>query len=101
MNNDRRIHDSKTPDDDIFRNLSITYASRNPLMHAGNTCKPDNFSEGITNGAIWYEVRGECCNMLLNMINNIKKLFHFYKLSAGIWNENIPESLASECSLHD
>lgn len=59
VNDDHRIHDSKTPDDDIFRTLSITYASRNPLMHAGNSCKPENFSEGITNGAIWYEVRGE------------------------------------------
>jgi len=51
-------NESKTPDDSLFKKLALTYANSNPEMHVGNSCKPDNFSEGITNGAFWYEVKG-------------------------------------------
>uniref|UniRef100_A0A1B6LU96 Peptidase M14 domain-containing protein n=1 Tax=Graphocephala atropunctata TaxID=36148 RepID=A0A1B6LU96_9HEMI len=51
-------HESKTPDDAVFKALALKYASINPLMHAGNSCHPDNFIQGITNGAFWYEVKG-------------------------------------------
>ncbi|XP_046683001.1 carboxypeptidase D isoform X2 [Homalodisca vitripennis] len=51
-------HESKTPDDAVFKALALRYASKNPLMHAGNSCETDNFTDGITNGAFWYEVKG-------------------------------------------
>lgn len=51
-------HDSPTPDDNVFKELALTYASRNPTMHAGDACKPDYFPNGIVNGAKWYEVKG-------------------------------------------
>ncbi|XP_054259827.1 carboxypeptidase D-like [Macrosteles quadrilineatus] len=51
-------HESKSPDDPLFKKLALVYADLNPEMHAGNACKPDNFSQGITNGAFWYEVKG-------------------------------------------
>lgn len=50
--------ESKSPDDAIFKQLALTYAQRNPLMKNGVACKHDNFTNGITNGAYWYEVRG-------------------------------------------
>ena len=27
-------------------------------MQDGNACPPEQFTDGITNGAFWYEVRG-------------------------------------------
>jgi carboxypeptidase D len=40
---------SATPDDDLFRLLALTYASRNRAMAASR-----EFEDGITNGADWY-----------------------------------------------
>lgn len=50
--------ESKAPDNDIFKSLALTYAKQNPVMNTGKACKNDDFPEGITNGAFWYEVRG-------------------------------------------
>ena len=50
--------ESKSPDNEIFKELSLTYAQAHPLMKTGDACKDDNFNQGITNGAFWYEVRG-------------------------------------------
>lgn len=50
--------ESKTPDDQIFRLLASTYASKHGTMHQGNLCVGDNFKGGITNGAFWYDVKG-------------------------------------------
>ncbi|XP_042883422.1 carboxypeptidase D-like isoform X2 [Penaeus japonicus] len=50
--------ESKTPDDQIFRLLASTYASKHGTMHQGNLCIGDNFRGGVTNGAFWYDVKG-------------------------------------------
>lgn len=48
----------KTPDDALFRYLSIKYASKNPKMANGSACQEEHFKNGITNGAEWYELEG-------------------------------------------
>jgi len=50
--------EGKTPDDALFRYLSMNYASKNPNMANGTACQEDNFKNGITNGAEWYELEG-------------------------------------------
>ena len=49
-----------SPDDDIFRQLALTYSKAHPTMHLGRPCKgdKDGFRDGITNGAAWYNVNG-------------------------------------------
>jgi len=49
---------SAAPDDKVFRHLAKTYSSNHLTMHkTGNRCG-DYFTEGITNGAHWYDVPG-------------------------------------------
>lgn len=36
----------------------MSYASKNPNMANGTACLEDNFKNGITNGAEWYELEG-------------------------------------------
>lgn len=48
--------DSPTPDDAMFRQLALTYARNHPTMKFGHNCQ-EEFPDGITNGAHWYEVR--------------------------------------------
>ncbi|XP_025200120.1 carboxypeptidase D isoform X1 [Melanaphis sacchari] len=48
----------KTPDDALFRYLSMKYASKNPKMANGSACQEEHFKNGITNGAEWYELEG-------------------------------------------
>ena len=48
---------SKPPDDLVFRHLALTYSRAHRTMHKGNLCN-DHFSDGITNGAQWYDVPG-------------------------------------------
>uniref|UniRef100_A0A0N8E8A2 Carboxypeptidase D n=1 Tax=Daphnia magna TaxID=35525 RepID=A0A0N8E8A2_9CRUS len=50
--------EGKAPDDTFFKHLARVYASNHPEMHKGNLCEGDNFKEGITNGAFWYDVPG-------------------------------------------
>ncbi|CAG5047116.1 unnamed protein product [Parnassius apollo] len=50
--------ESRSPDDALFKHLATVYASKNVDMKRGNSCKPDNFKDGITNGAFWYSVQG-------------------------------------------
>ena len=52
---------SKSPDDELFKKLALTYAHAHPVMRNGKPCPkyPDEkFSKGITNGAKWYNVHG-------------------------------------------
>lgn len=50
---------SLTPDDTTFVSLSKLYASSHRTMHLGKgLCDQDNFSDGVTNGAEWYVVKG-------------------------------------------
>lgn len=62
------FHNGKTPDDTLFRYLSMKYASKNPLMSNGSACPEDNFKDGITNGAEWYELTGWYFKHLTNVI---------------------------------
>lgn len=71
---------SPTPDDVMFRQLALTYASNHPTMRTGHNCD-ETFPSGIisisfmiiikslssfiftillgiTNGAFWYELNG-------------------------------------------
>lgn len=53
---------SLTPDDDVFRHLSLVYASNHAKMSRGVACKSSastpSFQNGITNGAAWYPLTG-------------------------------------------
>ena len=53
-------HYSRSPDDDIFRQLALAYSKAHPTMHLGKPCPEDRsgFKNGITNGAEWYSVDG-------------------------------------------
>lgn len=64
---------SLTPDDDVFKHLSLVYASNHAKMSRGVACKSSastpSFQNGITNGAAWYPLTGKmqltkgCLNM--------------------------------------
>ncbi|XP_037026101.1 carboxypeptidase M isoform X5 [Bradysia coprophila] len=51
---------SLTPDDDVFKHLSLTYANNHAKMSRGVACKSatPSFENGITNGAAWYPLTG-------------------------------------------
>ncbi|XP_017489571.1 PREDICTED: carboxypeptidase D isoform X1 [Rhagoletis zephyria] len=49
--------ESLTPDDRIFKLMAHTYANNHPIMRKGHNCN-DTFTDGITNGANWYELNG-------------------------------------------
>lgn len=57
---DRRNVYTASPDDDIFRQLSLAYSTAHSTMHLGRPCPEDyfGFPDGITNGADWYNVDG-------------------------------------------
>lgn len=62
-NHETKGYYSKAPDDEVFKYLAKTYASKHPIMKTGKPqCadSPDEtFPDGITNGAKWYDVPGE------------------------------------------
>ncbi|KAG5836722.1 hypothetical protein ANANG_G00231580 [Anguilla anguilla] len=53
---------SRSPDDAVFKMVSLAYAQGNPLMQKGIPCVDlypgEFFQDGITNGAGWYSVPG-------------------------------------------
>ncbi|XP_062537827.1 carboxypeptidase D-like isoform X4 [Armigeres subalbatus] len=51
---------SLTPDDDVFKHLSLTYANNHAKMSQRVACKSasPSFENGITNGAAWYPLTG-------------------------------------------
>lgn len=53
---------SLTPDDDVFKHLSLVYAGNHAKMSRGVACKSSastpSFQNGITNGAQWYPLTG-------------------------------------------
>ncbi|XP_040172555.1 carboxypeptidase M isoform X3 [Anopheles arabiensis] len=51
---------SLTPDDDVFKHLSLIYANNHGKMSRGVACKTasPSFENGITNGAAWYPLTG-------------------------------------------
>lgn len=48
---------SASPDDDFFKRVARIYARNHAVMRRGNACG-ENFPQGITNGAHWYDVPG-------------------------------------------
>lgn len=46
-----------SPDDDVFQHISRVYSFSHHRMYQGDFCG-DNFVDGITNGAMWYPMRG-------------------------------------------
>ena len=52
-------HYSAAPDDELFKLLAHTYANNHLTMSKGHQCSGDDFKDGITNGAHWYDVPGE------------------------------------------
>ncbi|XP_054163699.1 carboxypeptidase D-like [Oppia nitens] len=51
-------HKSPTPDNTLFEHLAITYSQKHKTMKNGSVCLDDSFTNGITNGAEWYDVSG-------------------------------------------
>jgi carboxypeptidase D len=49
---------SPSPDDSLFEHLALTYSWNHKTMKSGHVCQDDNFQNGITNGAFWYDVPG-------------------------------------------
>uniref|UniRef100_A0A665UQD4 Peptidase M14 domain-containing protein n=1 Tax=Echeneis naucrates TaxID=173247 RepID=A0A665UQD4_ECHNA len=53
---------SQSADDNLFRFLALVYSQNHPVMKTGEPNCPDSpeetFSDGITNGAQWYDVSG-------------------------------------------
>ncbi|XP_067866654.1 carboxypeptidase D-like [Heterodontus francisci] len=49
---------SRSPDDDIFRHISLVYAQNHPKMQQVEACPGSTFPDGITNGAAWYSLQG-------------------------------------------
>lgn len=99
FDNDRSGHPSYTacPDDDIFRQVSLTYSNAHPTMHLGRPCPRDRygFHNGITNGAAWYSVDGgmQDYNYLhsncfeITIEQGCTKFPRASRLE-GIWNDN-------------
>ena len=50
---------STSPDEAVFVQLAHVYADNHKTMALGHQCPGDDFPEGITNGAEWYDVPGK------------------------------------------
>ena len=99
FDNDRSGRPSYTacPDDDIFRQVSLTYSYAHRTMHLGLPCPRDRygFHNGITNGAAWYSVDGgmQDYNYLhsscfeITIEQGCTKFPRASRLE-GIWNDN-------------
>lgn len=65
----RQGHYSKSEEDGLFRHLALVYSQNHPVMKTGEPNCPDaqgeNFKDGITNGAEWYDVPGKVLFLLL------------------------------------
>ncbi len=92
--NGRSIY-TATLDDDIFKQVSLSYASANPLMRTGTNCG-EYFPSGITNGAAWYNVNGgmQDYNYLNSgcmeiTVEQFCTKFPDASLLEGIWNDNL------------
>ena len=94
--NDQSVY-TASPDDDIFRQLVLTYSFAHPTMHLGLPCYvgDSEFKDGITNGAEWYSVIGgmqdynyensNCYEITIEQF--CQKYPETHKLE-GIWHEN-------------
>lgn len=92
----RSIYTS-SPDDDIFRQVSLAYSYGHETMYLGEPCPTDSagFPNGIMNGADWYNVDGgmQDYNYLQSNCFEITIEQGCYKFPyaselEGIWNAN-------------
>lgn len=58
---------SLAPDDELIRDLSLTYSSHNLPMYNSS-----EFAQGITNGAAWYVITGSMQDWNYGFTNNIE-----------------------------
>lgn len=91
---------SPSPDDDVFRNLSLVYSRAHPTMHLGKACKVsrffgESFPDGITNGADWYIVTGGMQDWNYVTTNDMEITlevgcfkYPYAKDLPGYWNDN-------------
>ena len=85
-----------SPDDDIFRQVSLAYSYSHHTMYRGNPCPGDNgFPDGITNGADWYSIDGgmQDYNYLHSSCFEITieqgcRKYPYANELEGIWNAN-------------
>ena len=85
---------SPTNDDDVFKHLALSYSKYNPRMFQGSACG-ENFPNGITNGAAWYNVNGGMqdynylnSNCFEITIEQYCTKFPFSKELSSIWKAN-------------
>lgn len=55
-----KVRNSASPDDEMFRDISLAFSNAHKRMHLGKPCpgESNRFKQGITNGAKWYAVSG-------------------------------------------
>lgn len=59
FNKQNKNVDTPTPDDKVFRMVSLSYSKANLNMFKGKgLCVPSTFKNGIVNGAVWYVANG-------------------------------------------
>ena len=98
-----------SPDDDLFRQVSLSYSNAHATMHLGQPCpgSSETFQNGITNGAAWYSINGgmqdynylntNCFEVTIEQ--GCQKYPEAYKLE-GIWNANKDALLAFLWQVH-
>ena len=88
---------TQCPDDDIFRQVSLTYSYAHETMHLGRPCPNEatGFTDGITNGADWYSVDGgmQDYNYLQSSCFEITieqgcRKYPYANELEGVWNAN-------------
>lgn len=89
--------DTPTPDDSVFRMVSLAYSKANLKMYKGSSpcVQRSNFKNGIVNGAVWYVADGTMQDWNYAYTNNFEvtvelsceKLVDESKLK-GYWNDN-------------
>ncbi|XP_055857349.1 carboxypeptidase D [Episyrphus balteatus] len=57
LNHHECCEESLTPDDLVFKTLAHAYSDNHPVMRTGKECN-ETFTNGVTNGAFWYELNG-------------------------------------------
>ena len=98
-----------SPDDDLFRQVSLSYSNAHATMHLGQPCpgSSETFQNGITNGAAWYSINGgmQDYNYLntncfeITIEQGCQKYPEAYKLER-IWNANKDALLAFLWQVH-
>lgn len=95
-----------TQDDDVFMQLALSYSMTHPTMHLGTACG-DDFPNGITNGAEWYNVDGGMqdynylhSNCMEITVEQGCTKFPYASSLPDIWQDNLPPLLAYMWEVH-